>query len=79
MRTTVEISDAQHQALVSLATRRGVRGFSKLVQEAIDRYLADARDGAEAEVLALEGAIDHDESVELRRRIEEAWSGWTTS
>ena len=41
MRTTVEISAEQHRALSAIAQRRGVRGFSVLVQEALDTYLAN--------------------------------------
>ncbi len=46
MRTTVEITDEQRAALVELAARRGLRGFSLLVQEALDAYL-EARSEAE--------------------------------
>ena len=49
MRTTVEISEHQHRALTELALRRRIRGFSLLVQEAIDFYLAEQGSlGAEA-------------------------------
>jgi len=39
MRTTVEITDAQRAKLLQLAASRGEKGFSTLVQEAIDFYL----------------------------------------
>lgn len=39
MRTTVEITDAQRAKLLQLAASRGQKGFSTLVQEAIDLYL----------------------------------------
>ena len=41
MRTTVEIPDVQRARLLELAARRGEKGFSRLVQEAIDRLLAE--------------------------------------
>src|SRR5207248_1228021 len=41
MRTTIEISDAQRARLLEIAGRRGEKGFSRLVQEALDRYLAE--------------------------------------
>ncbi len=41
MRTTVEISDEHRARLLALAAERGEKGFSKLVQEALDLYLAE--------------------------------------
>ncbi len=76
MRTTVEITDAQHLALVALATKRGQRGFSVLVQEAIDRYLEEESDDDLEAVLALEGSLTDEEADELERRIAESWSTW---
>jgi hypothetical protein len=46
MRTTVEITDAQRAKLLELAASRGQKGFSVLVQEAIDLYLRMHADGA---------------------------------
>lgn len=42
MRTTIELPDEQRAKLLELAARRGEKGFSKLVQEAVAEYLADA-------------------------------------
>lgn len=39
MRTTIELSDEQRSALLALAGKRGLRGYSSLVQEALARYL----------------------------------------
>ena len=39
MRTTVEITEEQRQALAKLAAERGERGFSRFVQDALDKYL----------------------------------------
>jgi hypothetical protein len=45
MRTTIEITDHQRARLLDLAARRGAKGFSRFVQEALDDYLrkVDAR------------------------------------
>ena len=40
-RTTIELTDLQRAQLLELAARRGERGFSKLVQEAVDAYLRE--------------------------------------
>jgi hypothetical protein len=79
MRTTVEITDEQHRALSALAQRRGVRGFSTLVQEALDAYLY-ALDTDETDLLlSLEGVITDEEEREMRSRIDEMRSVWRAS
>ena len=76
MRTTVEITDEQRLALTTLASKRGLRGFSLLVQEAIDRYLAEERGDRLDAVLALRGSLSDLEADELDRRIADAWASW---
>jgi hypothetical protein len=76
MRTSVEITEEQRLALTVLAKRRGLRGFSPLVQEAIDRYLADQDDDRIEELLALQGSITDEEAEEMLRRIAEARASW---
>lgn len=39
MRTTIELTDEQRAALLAMAARRGLRGYSSLVQEALAKYL----------------------------------------
>lgn len=78
MRTTVEISEHQHRALTELASRRKIRGFSLLVQEALDLYLAEQGSAAAEAALALGGILTDQEADELKRRIDEAWSSWPT-
>ena len=41
MRTTIEIEDEQRARLLELAARRGEKGFSGVVGEAIARYLEE--------------------------------------
>jgi len=79
MRTTVEITDAQHRALAAIARRRGLRGFSALVQEALDGYLQDLDASEVDHLLGLEGLLDEDDEREVRRRIEAARATWRAS
>lgn len=79
MRTTVEISDEQHRALSSLAQRRGLRGFSQLVQEALETYLRDYGDDEISRLLDLEGTLSEEEEAELRERIGAARATWRAS
>ena len=79
MRTTVELRDDQHAALAALASRRGMRGYSALVQEALDLYLREHGRDRLAEVLELRGILSDEEAAEVEHRIGEAWATWRTS
>ena len=78
MRTTVVITDAQRAGLLELAARRGEKGFSRLVQEAVDRLLADERAGkgrVEA-ALALEGSMTAEAADGLTASIARLRRSW---
>ncbi|HEX2162469.1 MAG TPA: hypothetical protein VHM02_00830 [Thermoanaerobaculia bacterium] len=69
MRTTIELCDEHRARLVELAARRGEKGFSRLVAEALDEYLR--REERQAEVrqtaLAARGSFSEEEGEALRR------------
>lgn len=67
MRTTVEIPDAQRARLLELAAQRGEKGFSRLIQEAVDRMLTDddSREVRTKAALALEGSMGAKEADAL--------------
>lgn len=78
MRTTIEISEEHRAQLLKLAARRGEKGFSNLVQEALDGYLeAQSRaDDKRRRALLLRGALDEREAGRLRARaaaLRESW------
>lgn len=79
MRTTVEITAAHHRALSALAQRRHLRGFSMLVQEALDAYLGDLETDEIDMLLGLEGMLSDDDAAEMRARIEDARALWRAS
>lgn len=79
MRTTVEITDEQHRALSAIAQRRGVRGFSTLVREALDSYLANLKTDEVDLLLGLEGVITESDAEEMRARIAGMRSTWRAS
>jgi metal-responsive CopG/Arc/MetJ family transcriptional regulator len=67
MRTTIELSDEHRAQLVTLAAERGARGFSELVREAIEMYLAEAaarRDRVTVALAAL-GTLSEAEARDL--------------
>lgn len=79
MRTTVEISDDQHRALSAVAQRRGVRGFSILVQEALDAYLTNLATDEVELLLGLEGSLSDSDAHEMRSRIDDVRSTYRSS
>lgn len=79
MRTTLELRDDQHAALAALASRRGLRGYSALVQEALDMYLREHGSERLTEILGLRGILADEEATEVEHRIAEAWATWKTA
>lgn len=41
MRTTIESSNDRRSSLHSLAAQRGLRGYSKLIEETVDLYIRE--------------------------------------
>lgn len=83
MRTTIEIADDKLMKLKKLAAERGERGFSALVDEALERYLETdpdaerARRERQAEAIrALAGSIDDETADQLRQSVRESKASW---
>jgi predicted transcriptional regulator len=78
MRTTIELKDEHRAKLLELAARRGEKGFSEVVAEAIESYLETlASDEAKRQAaLELRGAFGDDDAAELRgatRSLRDSW------
>ena len=78
MRTTIELRDAQRARLLDLAARRGEKGFSRLIQEAVERLLADhdSRKSRTDAALALQGSMDSKAADELEASVTRVRSTW---
>jgi hypothetical protein len=78
MRTTIELPDSQRARLLELAARRGEKGFSRLIQEAVDRLLAEdeSRDVRVKAALALKGQMDNEAADALEASIQKIRSSW---
>lgn len=78
MRTTVEIPDRLRAALLAISARRGMRGFSKIIEEALDQYLQTmaSRDRDLASLLSLKGSWTDAEAEEARKTIHEVRKNW---
>ena len=78
MRTTIEISEEHRAQLLKLAARRGEKGFSNLVQEALDTYL-EAQSGTDDKrrrALLLRGSLDERGAERLRAITAEIRGSW---
>jgi predicted DNA-binding protein len=77
MRTTVEIPDEQRARLLELAARRGEKGFSGIVQEALELYLRDQQNlPVVKRAVALRGHLSGKEADDLAAataRIRRRW------
>ena len=68
MRTTIEMSDDVRARLLAIAARRGMKGFSNLVQEALETYLADLESENERlrRAVLLKGAFREKDADNMR-------------
>ncbi len=78
MRTTIELPDELRAELLALAARRGEKGFSGLIEEAVERFLeAEERRGVLVrEALDAIGSLNDEEADDVResiRRLRESW------
>lgn len=78
MRTTIEMTDEHRAALLEIAGKRGQKGFSEIIREALDLYLQGARQREEriARALRAQGALDDREAGEMRAAASEARALW---
>lgn len=78
MRTTIELSDEHRSALHSLAARKGLRGYSKVIQEAIDLYLTEKskKEDGVGRLLKLKGTWSRKETEKTRKKLEEIRRFW---
>ena len=78
MRTTVELSDQHRAKLLELAADRGEKGFSRIVQEAVERYLLEEgsrKDRVDA-ALKLQGSLGKAAADALEESVKLARSQW---
>lgn len=78
MRTTIEITEAQRAELLRLAATRGEKGFSAVVREALDFFLAHQGGRAEAirAALGLRGALTSAEADAMSSEIVRQRENW---
>lgn len=78
MRTTVEMKSEHRSALLALAARRGEKGFSSVLGEAIEEYLEgqQVRAKRRKEILSLKGSISGKDATDLRKAVAVLRGNW---
>lgn len=78
MRTTIELKEEHRALLHAIAARRGWRGYSKVVEEAIEFYLQHHAEAEEARraLLGRKGAWSAEEAERVRAAIRELHKRW---
>ncbi|MGH9528321.1 MAG: hypothetical protein ACRD2S_00205 [Terriglobales bacterium] len=78
MRTTIEMKPEHRSALIAMAARRGAKGFSGVLAEAIDAFLDGERGRSlrRRELLSVAGSLSSKDVKNLRaatRAVRENW------
>jgi predicted transcriptional regulator len=78
MRTTIELSNDLIAALHALAARKGHRGYSRIMEEAVRHYLRDLekKEGTWSVLMKMRGSWNAEEAEETRKRLEEIRTNW---
>ena len=78
MRTTIELSNDHRSSLHSLAARRGIRGYSKLIQEAVDLYIKEmtVKEGNAKLLLKMRGTWNKDDANAFSKKLREIRRNW---
>jgi hypothetical protein len=71
MRTIVELKPEHRSRLLAIAAKRGERGISGVLREAIELYLGEEaeRGRRRRRALQLQGVLTPNEAADLRRRV----------
>jgi len=78
MRATVELPDNLRAAVMAVAARKGYRGYSRVIVEALEFYLAEkeAKESGLQALLDLRGTWSSRDASRSRERIAEARANW---
>ena len=78
MRTTIEISDEHRSRLLEAAARRGEKGFSAIVQEALDHYFeaGEARQQRVERALKAIGGLGGPAAERLEKHVRALRRSW---
>jgi Arc/MetJ-type ribon-helix-helix transcriptional regulator len=78
MRTTIELSNDHRSSLHSLAARRGLRGYSELIREAVDLYIRHitAKERSPRHLLLMRGTWNKEDARKFQRKLRKIRKNW---
>ena len=78
MRTTIEIPDKLRAKLLKVAAERGEKGFSHIMEEALDIYFAvnDGLRDKQRRAVALKGLVRSEDAAKLRESTKKTRESW---
>jgi metal-responsive CopG/Arc/MetJ family transcriptional regulator len=78
MRTTVELPDDFIAALHAIAVKKGYRGYSKVMEDAVKHYLYDheKKEKSLSVLMKMRGSWNRREAAETKKRLEEIRKNW---
>ena len=78
MRTTVELKPEHRSRLLAIAARRGQKGFSTVLSDAVESYLDEEaeRERRRRTALQLRGALKREEAAKLRKTAAALRASW---
>jgi len=78
MRTTIELSNDLISTLRAIAVKKGYRGYSKIIEEALNFYLKEneKKKRGREKVLRMRGSWSLKEADKTKRRLEEVRKNW---
>jgi metal-responsive CopG/Arc/MetJ family transcriptional regulator len=78
MRTTVALSNDLIAALHALAVKKGYRGYSRVMEEAVKHYLRDHEKKHQSlnVLLKMKGSWSAEEAAETKKKLEEIRKNW---
>ncbi|MEM7482550.1 MAG: hypothetical protein AAF481_15345 [Acidobacteriota bacterium] len=81
MRTTVELTDKQRAKLLELAARRGEKGFSGILQEALEQYfrIDEERNRKVSKAIRALGSLAPADADALEQEVQAVRQAWRTS
>jgi metal-responsive CopG/Arc/MetJ family transcriptional regulator len=78
MRTTVELSADLIAALHALAVKKGYRGYSRVMEEAVKHYLREheKKNLSLSVLMKMRGSWNAGEAAQTKQRLEEIRKNW---
>lgn len=77
----MEIPEGQRQALHAIALKKGLRGYSRIIQEAVAFYIQNKEElnAARMQLLQLKGSWSPTHTRRVRQRIDQVRGNWKIS